>query len=267
LVKTKEGNQRKLAKYKKYIVEWSKENLPLRDWVKKYLPIKVREQISSMRTLAGAIDWKETRAYRVKLSHPVEGININLMGRQPNGTVSHEEYEKLRTYIIEKLIDLVDPETKEKLVKEVYRKEDIYSGRCMHNIPDIIVILGDRYDGGYNLDRMISPVPRSFLNEFSGYHTMNGIFIINGQEIETGKTLDRINMIDLAPTIMYYMGLPVPEGMDGRVIQEIFKGSYLDNNPVIYEKKDIDLSSDKTTQLSKDEKEDIKKALEGLGYV
>ena len=37
-------------------------------------------------------------------------------------------------------------------------------------------------------------------------------------------------------------------------------------NP-LYEKKDVDLSSNKATQLSKDEKEDIKKALERLGYV
>lgn len=39
-------------------------------------------------------------------------------------------------------------------------------------------------------------------------------------------------MQDVAPTVLYAMGLPVPTWMDGRVLRDAFEPSYLSQHPV-----------------------------------
>ena len=50
---------------------------------------------------------------------------------------------------------------------------------------------------------------------------MEGIFIGAGTEIAHRSSLT-FNLIDLAPTILNIMGLPIPNEMDGKFLSEIF---------------------------------------------
>ncbi|MFX0139665.1 MAG: hypothetical protein ACFFDN_38855, partial [Candidatus Hodarchaeota archaeon] len=67
-------------------------------------------------------------------------------------------------------------------------------------------------------------------------------------------------LIDIVPTILYYMNIPIPEYIDGRVIIEVFK-----------DKKSIKYSKDFTIMKKRDEFEyddtAIKDKLRGLGYL
>jgi arylsulfatase A-like enzyme len=49
---------------------------------------------------------------------------------------------------------------------------------------------------------------------------MNGIFVASGAGIKNAGEFSGAQLIDLAPTILHLMGLPVPTDMDGRVVTE-----------------------------------------------
>ena len=51
---------------------------------------------------------------------------------------------------------------------------------------------------------------------------LDGIFIANGPEIQTGVIVPRVSNLDVAPTLAKIMGLTLPES-DGRVLNEILK--------------------------------------------
>lgn len=153
--------------------------------------------------------WNETKAF----SYGNWGtIYINLKGREPNGIVKQEDYEQLRSGIIDKL---------KEISITAYRREEIYHGKYLESAPDIIIQLDKNVSSvsgkvGYN---------REFMEGFplDGYHDINnGTFIAWGPNIKKGFENDA-KIYDVAPTILHIMKFPVPENMDGRVLKEIFK--------------------------------------------
>jgi len=66
-----------------------------------------------------------------------------------------------------------------------------------------------------------------------GQHTADGIFIIAGPAIKRdAKSFFTISLDDIAPTILYLMGVSVSADMDGRVFRFAFKREYLAAHPV-----------------------------------
>ncbi len=70
------------------------------------------------------VDWTESEAYSVAIGK----IYLNLRGREASGTVPPSEAAAVVDRIVERLYELTDPESGEKVVKKVYRKDEIYSG-------------------------------------------------------------------------------------------------------------------------------------------
>ncbi|TET22086.1 MAG: hypothetical protein E3J78_03420, partial [Candidatus Cloacimonadota bacterium] len=91
------------------------------------------------------VDWEKTQAY--SLGH-IGQIYVNVKGREPFGTVNKgNEYEKTRDDIIEKLQELKDPETGERAIDRVVRKEEIYEGPYLDSAPDLFVFTrNEEYD-------------------------------------------------------------------------------------------------------------------------
>jgi predicted AlkP superfamily phosphohydrolase/phosphomutase len=198
----------------------------------------------------------------------VEGIVINQKDRQKNGTVEKgQEYEELRDEIIQKLLQLKDPDTGERVVAEAYKREEIYKGNFLKNAPDIILNFTPDYIGGVELEgNIISPVQTETTNVFSGIHNQDGIFIFYGPNVKKGIIINPVNIIDVVPTILYDLNLPIPDDIDGKIIEKAFLDTYKINLPryITAEKK-----PEKTTMngLSKEDEESMKKALKGLGYL
>jgi len=53
-------------------------------------------------------------------------------------------------------------------------------------------------------------------------HDMKGIFLVYGKDVKKGYNLD-CNICDVAPTLLFMLGLPVPDTMDGNIVTEIFE--------------------------------------------
>lgn len=237
------------------LIEWAKQRLPISDWVKKRLPGRVKERLTHLRSGTGNIDWSHTQAYRVKLSHPVEGIHLNVQGRQPEGVVSETEYKALRQTIMERVA--TRPE-----VIAVYPREAIFTGDHLANAPDILLKLHPDFDGGADLEGVVTAIPAGWLRAISGYHDFNGIFIPAGVAFQSTPLLTTPTLADLTPTILHLLDLPVPNNMDGRVLNELLAVS----RPVRYSEP-LTHHTPVTDSLSAAEEAGIAEALRDLGYI
>jgi predicted AlkP superfamily phosphohydrolase/phosphomutase len=167
--------------------------------------------------------WNRTRAYCRKPSGIV-AVNINLRGREPRGIVEPgQEYEELREEIIAKLRLLTDPQTGEKVMAEVYRNNEIYWGPKLNNVPDIIGVPNPRYYVDASVFTRSIFADRSSRQRGQHYAQVKGILITSGPDVKPCEKIEGARLIDIAPTVLHMMGLPVPQDMDGRVLKEIFR--------------------------------------------
>ncbi len=230
----------------------------------------------------GAIDWQKTAAFSEETPYYPQ-IWLNLKGRDPHGTVSPgTEADALCKRLTEKLLEWKDPETGEKVVSRVYRREEVYRGAYVEKSPDLLI--------RWNLDRGYAylfrpssaaatrmPIEKvgarelwssSFMLNRSGCHRDDGIFSIAGRMVLPGTQIKGAQIADVAPTLLYAMGLPVDAGMDGRVMTEAFRPEEVTARPVVYATNGggpVAASSDAT--YSDEETAKITERLQGLGYL
>ena len=82
------------------------------------------------------VDWSKTRAYGLGLN----GLYVNLEGREKNGIVDPKDREPLLAEIAEKLLQTEDPSTGAPAVTKVYRREEVFTLAGSEDIaPDLIV--------------------------------------------------------------------------------------------------------------------------------
>jgi len=237
-----------------------------------HLPIVKRR----VRGLTELIDWNRTKAYGT-----TAGININLRTREPEGIVEpSKEYDDLLDYITDELYQLTDPESGEKVVDAVWRKEEIYQGEYTDEATDVIFPMKglsyiSQVDEEIRSDKLFaSPSYRSTPHagrklSWCGFHRMEGILMIQGPAIKENVTLEAPEIIDLAPTILYLLGLPVPDDMDGRIPTEAIDPSFLQEHPPVAIKigaGEIPAQGAETAYLPQDAKR-VEDLLRGLGYL
>lgn len=72
-------------------------------------------------------------------------------------------------------------------------------------------------------------------SDVSAYHEQapDGVVFIQGHGIVRGRNIDAIRLVDLAPTILYFVGLPVGKDMDGVARGTLFDREFTDENPVL----------------------------------
>ena len=122
-----------------------------------------------------------------------------------------------------------DPETGLPIFENVYKREDLYWGPHVERAPDLIVNPTPDDDDprkNYAVAHNVPTKDMSFLdpsNLRTGNHTLDGIFIAFGDGVCRDVEIDRVSIMDLAPTVLYTMGLPVPEDMDGKILRDIFE--------------------------------------------
>ncbi len=164
------------------------------------------------------IDWQKTYAF----SYGYYGqIYINSKERFKFGIVDKYSRERIVREIINELNKLKDPCRKGKLLTKAWLREEIYHGGFVETFPDIITSFGNF---GYTSSIIPFPTQKLFAPTItfkSGEHRLNGIFGCIGPRVKRGR-LHSANILDIAPTIFAILGLKIPEGFDGRVL-EIFE--------------------------------------------
>lgn len=215
------------------------------------------------------VNWEKTQAY----SEGVCGnIFINLKGREPHGIVEPgDEYEALCREITANLMQTKDPKTGKNVVRRVYRKEELYSGPLAQTAPDLTVegfweyhCRGDSFskEASVGDNALFSDAP------LSGTHKINGAFLGLGPHFAKGKQITQAALIDIAPTVLYLLGMDIPRSLDGKVLSQAFNQDYLAEHPVrLSEEADEDVDEARKDIYSSTEKQQIEDRLRGLGYL
>lgn len=210
------------------------------------------------------VDWTKTRAFA--LGH-IGQIYINLKGRQPSGIVAPgQAYENLRDEIRAALLKLKHPATGEQLIARVLNREEIYHGALLDNTPDLLLLPADfKYvafgESEFASNKLVGPTLGH-----TGHHRLEGIGALIGPNVQVGAQIQNASLIDLAPTILYALGLPIPPDMDGRVLTEAFTPEFVNQTALHYDTADA-VRTDYGGTYSDDEEEQVIQRLADLGYV
>ena len=210
------------------------------------------------------IDWKRTKAFASHSGH-IQGIRLNLKGREPQGTVDPLDYETLREFIIDELYRLRDREKVEPIVEKAFKREEIYSGPLLEQSPDILFILKDY---SYHISDGLGPYIFKDRRQGQGTHQLHGLMMVKGEGISRNKEVAGSKIIDIPPTILYLMGISIPRAMDGKVLTEVFQAQHLKDHPIQFQEKPLEITDrGSEIQLSSQEVEEIKRGLRSLGYI
>ena len=212
------------------------------------------------------IDWSQTRAYA---QGNFGQIFLNLKGRQPHGSVDPSDARPLLDDLKASLYAIPHPESGEPLVEHVYEREELYEGPHAHLAPDLTVVLSDwRYRTiglhDFTTNRPISPAFGP-----TGDHRMNGVFIAAGPPFRPGSTLGPdADLLDIAPTILHLLGVPIPDDMDGRVLTEVLNPALatgITTEPVV--PSNLGIAEPVPVAYSEAEDAEIQQRLADLGYL
>jgi predicted AlkP superfamily phosphohydrolase/phosphomutase len=150
----------------------------------------------------GNVDWSRSRAYGIGLN----GLYINLQGREANGTVAPADRERVMNEIREKLLQTIDPATGERAITKVYRREDVYTDAgYFDRAPDLVVgyAKGTRGSDESALGGMPREVIVDNTDAWSGDHCMDheavpGVLLSNRPLRKAAPTLQTLAAAVLA---------------------------------------------------------------------
>lgn len=219
---------------------------------------------SSIELSLSDVDWSRTKVYG---SGHMGQLRLNVKDRESRGIVKSEEYDELINRLKKELYRLRDPITNERVVERVFRREEIYSGKYVKEAPDLLYLTNCPYvpyNGiEINTGRLITPSP----SIQSSMHTMDGILIMKGPGIRKGVRLEKASIMDIFPTVLHIMGIPIPSELDGDVLINAFsEDSPLSRREIPFQVPEDYARSDRYA-LSKEEEEKIMERLRQLGYM
>jgi len=238
---------------------------------KRVLPQSVKEKIKSKigdervkqlqnvekDTFYSSIDWSRTSAYTEPGRHV---ININLAGRNLDGTVSKDDYAPTCRRIIKELKDWRDDGGKP-VVERVVLRDEVYSGLYAARASDMYI--------HWNAKASMTEPPEEVRARgfwWSGDHRPEGILVCKGPGIRRTAIAEAPVVYDLVPTVMYLANLPVPAGLDGKVIEQVCEEELLARRPIQIDGPTKDSGGDQS-KLSEEEEKAIEEKLRALGYM
>ena len=238
---------------------------------RRLLPVSVRERVKSgigegrvgrlqaaeKESFYTSIDWARTVAYTEPGRHV---ININLEGRNAAGKVMRSEYQEICSRIIDDLSEWVD-DRDDRVVDRVVRREEVYAGPFTERASDLYVYWNARAHFGEPPEEVRE---RGFW--WSGDHRPEGVLLCHGPGIRSNGQAALPSVYDLVPTVMYALGLPVPDKLDGRVLREFFTDEFIAAHPVEIGSPGMPSAADKI-RLSAEEEQMVEDKLRGLGYL
>jgi len=151
-----------------------------------------------------SIDWDKTIAYASDLSgiksYPYGGIKINR-----KLLTNKTEYEKIRNEIVDMLLNLEHPFTRENLVIWAKKREELYDGPYIDKYPDIVFELDEEFGIGNRINTPI--IEESYIHAVvpGSHKRYNAVFYIVGDD--TKINTDKITLLDIAPTILDLPGI------------------------------------------------------------
>ncbi|MGB3906570.1 MAG: hypothetical protein WBB22_16795, partial [Anaerolineae bacterium] len=220
---------------------------------------KAKRMIPPEARQAEDVDWAKTKAY----SFGTGVIYLNLRGREPLGCVESTEYEEIRNTIIERLYTLHDP-VGTPIVQQVWTRDELYPNASAGRAPDIFIeFTGQSHYVNFN--GSLAPGDTLFPPGLhSSAHTREGLILASGPDIKCGEQIAPCRITDVVPTVLHMMDIPIPDDLDGQVIEEMFQGSLAFTDPGFQSSGG---NAESGTEYSREEELQILERLKDLGYL
>ncbi|MCL9814018.1 alkaline phosphatase family protein [Natranaeroarchaeum aerophilus] len=196
------------------------------------------------------VDFDATTAFFHGTSH----LYVNRADRFERGTVHPNDVETVKRQLRETFESAVDPETGDRLF-DLVDGEDLFPRD--DRSPDFIV----KGREGYLIQSALSDRLVTETGAMEATHDYEGIFFAGGPSIAANTRVDDATVYDVAPTLLHSIGEPIPEQIDGRVLEEILT---IDSPP---ERQVLEPSTERPSSETDDDFQDVEDRLRGLGYI
>jgi predicted AlkP superfamily phosphohydrolase/phosphomutase len=162
------------------------------------------------------VDWSRTRAYAMGLGQ----IYFNLSGREAKGIVSPgAESKQLADDLSARLLTMTDPDDGARIVRSVYKRDDVYAGAFIHNASELQVGMEDGYRVSWQTtlggspQGIVYPNMKKWSGDHGGYDfaTTAGVLISNKPVASPAPSI-----LDIGPTVLKFFGVQIPGDVDGK---------------------------------------------------
>jgi len=163
------------------------------------------------------VDWGRSRAYGLGIN----GLYLNLAGREATGILRKEEAESLLKELKEKLEAIKDPLTGEHPIKNAYIAGEVYKGKFVGTVsPDIVI--GYRRGFRASWETTLGRFPKEWLvdnlDPWSGDHCIDptevpAILVCNKKIKKTNP-----GIWDIGPTVLREFGIKIPKDFEGEPV-------------------------------------------------
>jgi predicted AlkP superfamily phosphohydrolase/phosphomutase len=175
------------------------------------------------------VAYESTRAFNMRDFHKdVQGIYLNLAGRDPKGVIPEDKFASARKKLIKELKALRTEQGAHLFTEVSMNEQKGIRPMGMADEPDIFVRLNREallHEFAYRSYEDPDPIPlaaiRWIYSDVSALPEPGGVFIVSGPRAPSFQNLDS-SALDITPTILWVLGLPIGNNMLGRHLREPF---------------------------------------------
>jgi len=253
------------------------------------LPARLKRRILSKATdrqtrMLASLDRERSVAYFGGLDAASFGV-VRLVEQAVAG-LDEEKRSQLIDQIIAALKEMRDPETGEPVLEGVYRREEIFGGATVmgptvpgpngdvpdhetQRLPEIVLKFREGYTGRTDplTTELIGPPPQ---DSYIGVHRVEGMFLTSGGPFKVLGEVPPLKLADIAPSVLYLSGLPVPTNMQGEVPLGLLSEDYVKTHPLEKTERvtEVTRAADESTgAYTPDQEKDVRDHLRHLGYL
>jgi predicted AlkP superfamily phosphohydrolase/phosphomutase len=171
--------------------------------------VLVRAGLTVRKPGSREIDWSRTRAAAIGLVH----VFVNLRGREPDGIVAPEDREAVQREVIDALLDYRHPATGQRAFALAVTRDDAEMVNLWGElVGDVVYALKPEYDGAHG-----KQIPSARLG-IGGQHST---LVLSGAGVRpVGRLARQVRHVDVAPTLAYLIGAPMPLNAEGAVLYQ-----------------------------------------------
>jgi predicted AlkP superfamily phosphohydrolase/phosphomutase len=159
---------------------------------------------------AARVDWTRTQVFQLPTDRN-SYLRINLRGREPGGIVAPGAgYEQLLALIEREFRALVNVETGQPAVEEVFRVHELYPGPRVEDLPDLAILWSSAAPINIVESPRLGRLALRAVEDRSGNHRAEGFLLARGPGIRPGAKALHGDILQVPATLLALHGLPCP---------------------------------------------------------
>ncbi len=225
---------------------------------------RVLEHLGYLVMREGEIDWQRSRAVTWNTPPGIDEklVRFGLVDREPAGPLRPTDLDGERERLAADLARVRNKNGAPLFSTRAPTSKERQQGA------DLTVVVHQRKRAkSVYVDGVEIPGVMQSVEELTGTHSVDtpGIFIAAGPDIDTTFGARAVHSLDITPTLLFGLGLPVAEDFDGKVRKLLFRKEFRERHPLISIPTWGEIEPGEAAASEIDE--ELKKELRALGYI